>query len=97
MRAKKLAARDKRKAKTDAIRQKQKKPKKRSNPPPGRSTPPPRDDSGAPSLRERETVPPAEVRPTAAAITARRSLNRMIFLVALVVLLGALVIGLARR
>jgi hypothetical protein len=101
MRAKKLAAKEKRKAKTDAIRQKQKKPKKRSNPPPGRSTPPPpsREDAGAPLAREREreTLPPAEVRPTAAAIAARRSLNRMVFLVALVVLVGALVIGLARR
>ena len=102
-RAKKLAAREKRKAKTDAIRQKQKKPKRRSTPPPrdaasGGSTPPPRGDSDAPlATRERPTIPPKEARTTAAAITARRDLSRMILLVALVVLVGALVIGLARR
>jgi hypothetical protein len=101
-RAKKLAARDKRKAKSDAIRLKQKKPKKRSIPPPrepregaSRSTPPAKRDSDSPpTSREHPTIPPAAAAATA---LARRDLNRMVLFVALVVVLGALVIGLARR
>jgi hypothetical protein len=106
-RAKKLAAKEKRKAHSDSIKQKQKKPKKRSIPPP------PRDgatDRATPSNTGREpvraqsvsrefpTVPPkGEARPLAPRGTSKRDLNRMVLFVALVVVLGALVIGLARR
>ena len=109
-RAKKLAAREKRKAHSDSIRQKQKKPKKRSIPPPrdgsaDRATPsntgrePVREAAREPATsREFPTVPPkGEARSLAPRGTSKRDLNRMVLFVALVVVLGALVIGIARR
>jgi hypothetical protein len=103
-RAKKIAAKEKRRAHAESIRQKQKKPKKRSTPPPRevaatRSSPPGKGrGEGVPSAtREHPTIPPKEARRGAAALAARRDLNRMVFFVALVVFFGALVIGLARR
>jgi hypothetical protein len=105
-RAKKLAAKEKRKARAESIRLKQKKPRKRSIPPPGRtpvpakpaksSRPPP---AAASSSREFPTIPPKDSRPAAplALASARRDMNRMIFFVAIIVVIGALVIGLARR
>ncbi len=108
-RAKKLAAKEKRRARADSIRLKQKKPKKRSIPPPrpsssARSTPPRAAVEAAEGSesRERPTIPPAEPRgavvvaPGSASKT-RRDATRMAFFVALVVVLGALAIGLMRR
>jgi hypothetical protein len=101
-RAKKLAAKEKRKAHSDSIRQKQKKPKKRSVPPPRdvaaeRSSPANTGQALATS-REHPTVPPEpEARPLATRGNAKRDLNRMVFFVAIVVVVGALAIGLARR
>lgn len=105
-RAKKLAAKEKRKARADSIRLKQKKPKKRSIPPPRESaagrTPVPAKPSkpvpeAATSSREFPTIPPKDSRPAAPLASARRDMNRMVFFVALIVVIGALVIGLARR
>jgi hypothetical protein len=107
-RAKKRAAKDKRKAHAESIRLKQKKPKKRSNPPPRdsaaavRSSAPPAKAkaAAAPSkVREQRSDPPAEaeVAQAPARAAARRDMTRMVFFVAIVVVIGALAIGLARR
>jgi hypothetical protein len=97
-RAKTLAAKEKRKAKSDAQKQRQKKPKKRSIPPPRART-----DSQPPTSRQRVTGRPAPLAADAAASPSvalakpQRDVLRMVFFVALVVVLGAFVIGLARR
>jgi hypothetical protein len=112
-RAKTLAAKEKRKAKADAQRQRQKKPKKRSIPPPRDGTSPAapgrgpnqgtaaRKDSQPPTSRQRVTGRPAPLDAGAASSAplakSQRDVLRMVLLVALVVVLGAFVIGLARR
>jgi hypothetical protein len=113
LRAKKIAAKDKRKARRESIRLKQKKPRKRSVPPPRESgalspgSPIAREARGAPDAegatettgsREFPTIPPKDGRASkSSALAARRDLNRMVLFVAIVVVIGALVIGLARR
>lgn len=103
-RAKKLAAKEKRKARAESLRLKQKKPRKRSTPPPreagaSRSDAPAKMAGQAPTSREHATIPPKakDSRPAAAVLAARRDMNRMVLFVAIVVVIGALVIGLARR
>jgi hypothetical protein len=111
-RAKKLAAKEKRKARADSIRLKQKKPKKRSIPPPRDSlrpaagkvrTPvPPKPAAAARATspsREFPTIPPKDLHAAGplASSSARRDMNRMVFIVAIIVVIGALVIGLSRR
>jgi hypothetical protein len=111
-RAKKIAAKEKRKARADSIRSKQKKPRKRSIPPPRESirpaagkarTPvPPKPAASARATspsREFPTIPPKDSRAAAPLVSpsARRDMNRMIFIVAIIVVIGALVIGLSRR
>lgn len=111
LRAKKLAAKEKRKAHAESIRLKQKKPKKRSNPPPPRDSTPVRgaakakgSSSDAPRAEGRAADAPKEkagtgsARPAAVVrSSARRDMTRMVFFVAMVVVIGALVIGLSRR
>jgi hypothetical protein len=103
-RAKTLAAKEKRRARADEIRRKQKKPKKRSIPPP------PRDAPGAihkavakaesldpPASRERPTLPPEASRVPDRAALAKRDTLRMVLFVAVVVVIGALTIGVMHR
>ena len=99
-RTKTLAARERRKAKVEAQRAKQKQKKKRSIPPRA-----PNDDApvldAAPTSRERPTgrpaAPDAAVVKGAGALAPRRDWVRMALLCAIVVIIGALIIGLARR
>jgi len=96
-RAKTIAARDRRKAKADVQRQKQKQKKKRSIPPRANERPAPAEPQ--PTSRERPTVPPA--RDSASpmeepVVLPKQSWARMGIIVAVVVTIGALVIGLAR-
>jgi hypothetical protein len=102
-RAKVLAAKEKRKARAEAVRQKQKKPRKRSVPPPAagaaasKSSRPPPKAEATPASREHPTIPPTESKAPVVRSGAQRDLLRMIFIVALVVALGALAIGIMRR
>lgn len=109
LRAKKLAAKEKRKARADSIKLKQKKPKKRSIPPPREGAREGREGAVAKAVdadladstaRERPTIPPKEGRaPLAAPAQSgmKRDVTRMVLFVAIIVVLGALVIGLMRR
>ena len=100
-RAKTLAAREKRKAHVESQRQKAKKPRRRSLPPreSGADTEAKARDSKPPSSRARVTGRPAAMtsaRP-ATVVAPNRDMLRMVFLVAIVVVVGAFVLGLVRR
>jgi hypothetical protein len=98
-RAKTLAAREKRKAHVESQRQKAKKPKRRSIPPRESDAEGRAKESKPPASRERTTGRPAPMPSdnAAALVAPNRDVLRMVFLVAVVVVLGALVLGLVRR
>jgi hypothetical protein len=97
-RAKTLAAKEKRKAHVDAQRQKAKKPKRRSTPPRAPEEEQRASDSQPPTSRARATGRPAAMPSEGSALAAQnRDVLRMVFWVAMVVVFGAFVIGLARR
>jgi hypothetical protein len=102
-RARKLAARERRKDRAAAQRLKQKQPKKRSTPPPPKPSEetatanadgPTEAEALEPTSREQPTLPPA---PRPKGLGPRRDMVRMVIIVAVVIALGALVLGLMKQ
>ncbi len=98
-RAKTLAAKEKRRAHVESQRMKAKKPRKRSIPPREPEREKRASDSQPPTSRARVTGRPAAMANEASALldAPNRDVLRMVFLVAIVVVIGALLIGLSRR